>query len=86
LGFKLKSRNVADWKVELEKHTDNALFPLLSYFTGRVTAGNIKTKNTKDILSSSNIVCGPVDNQLICSYIRGFIDDGLISDTKENTN
>ncbi|OQY43873.1 MAG: hypothetical protein DRR08_32510 [Candidatus Parabeggiatoa sp. nov. 2] len=83
LGYRLEQTSYAQWRTELSRHEENALYPLLSSFPQEdfesIKEPEFDCQNTIEGLTGTDIVCSPVDTKLLdlyFSYFRkcGFLD------------
>ncbi|HBE16220.1 MAG TPA: polyketide synthase [Cyanobacteria bacterium UBA11149] len=87
LGYPLAGLPYEKWLIELKNHAfahkDNALYPLLPLLLSSASA--LKSKkpdfddsNTRAGLAKSEIVCHPVDKQLLTTYFSYFQNSGYL--------
>ncbi|MEG4208055.1 amino acid adenylation domain-containing protein [Microcoleus sp. Pol7_A1] len=91
-GYSLKQLPYSEWKEELLKHSqaeENALYPLLPFITDLVSQEQLTVmelyQNTPDYdshntttgLANTNIICPPINQQLIETCFSYFINSGF---------
>jgi hypothetical protein len=90
LGYPLEQVSYDKWRAELIHHTErssgNALHPLLPLFSEEIPSQEetelqepqFDCQNTLDGLAGSDIVCPPVDTELLGTYFSYFMSCGFL--------
>jgi thioester reductase-like protein len=90
LGYPIESVSYATWRTKLlqiaESSPEHILSPLLPFFPERESQRQVSNpaaiefdcQNTLDHLAGSSIVCPPIDEQLLRTYVSYLIRSGFI--------
>jgi amino acid adenylation domain-containing protein/thioester reductase-like protein len=82
LGYRLEQTSYAQWRSELSRHEENALYPLLSSFPQEdfesIKDPEFDCQNTIEGLTGTDIVCPPVDTKLLDLYFSDFRKCGFL--------
>ncbi len=80
-GYPLEQISYAQWRTELSRHKENALYPILSLFYQDIFEKQypkFDCQNTIEGLVGSDIVCPPVNSKLLYIYLSYLWNSGFL--------
>lgn len=86
MGYPIQRISYDQWRAKLldiaKKSPEHALYPLVSLFSREQNSNQasveIDCQNTLNGIAGSSIICPPIDDKLLSTYLSYLIDSGLV--------